>query len=141
MVLLQPGLNSAVGLSDIHLAALAGRCTYPGPESSVPVRLYTGRRKLEVFLGGRILLLMLRLDSILLMRLHVFWMCGNVYVSQMGNLLISKQRRCPEAYTIKKEFTSSLYLYLNDFTRDRNCNVRKRRSKERHVLIKNTHFK
>jgi len=76
---------------------------------------------------------MLRLDSVLLMRLRVFWICGNVFVSQMGNLLISKQRRCPEAYKIKKEFTASLYLYLHDFTQNRNRNVKKR-SEGRHFF-------
>lgn len=83
VVLLQPGLNSAVGLSDIHLAAWRGRCTYPGLVSLVPGHLYTGRRKLEVFLDGRLLLLILRLNKVLLMRLRVVWICGNVFVSQM----------------------------------------------------------
>lgn len=58
---------------------------------------------------------MLRLDIILLMRLHVVWICGNIFVSQMGNLLISKQRRCPETHTIKKGVYSFFMLLLARF--------------------------
>jgi len=92
-----------------------GRCTYPGPDFLVPGRLCTGHSKLEVFLNDRLLLSMLRLDIILLMRLHVVWICGNIFVSQMGNLLISKQRRCPETHTIKKGVYSFFMLLLARF--------------------------
>jgi hypothetical protein len=74
VMLSNSGLDTSISLSDVHLAALTGHTIHawsPSPRSS-----FTGRTKPEIFLGGKPMLLMLCLASILLRRPYVVWTYG-----------------------------------------------------------------
>jgi hypothetical protein len=73
-MLLNLGFYGSTSLTDVHLAALTGDTV--NAWSLQPRSSLTGRRKLEMFLGGKPTRLMLYLTSILLRRHYVVWTYG-----------------------------------------------------------------
>lgn len=86
VVLLHSGLNSAVGLSDIHLAELVGTLHRFGPGVFSP-KLSLHRTEETGGLPGRQAITFdIVFGQFLLMRLRVIWMCGNLFFSDRQSL-------------------------------------------------------
>jgi len=66
--------------------------------------------------------------------------CVATYFFQIDNLLISKQRRCPEAYTIKKGVYSFCKLLLTRFYVEQRSEYTENKEGRQKVLQSKTHI-